>query len=47
VAFIEPVPEGDVTGAVAEAYGRPTSPRTGYISNVTRTFSHRSEVYEA
>jgi uncharacterized peroxidase-related enzyme len=46
VAFIEPVPEGQVTGAVAEAYKADLA-EDGYVSNVSRTFSHRPEVLEA
>jgi hypothetical protein len=46
VAFIEPVPEGQVTGAVAEAYAADLA-EDGYVSNVSRTFSHRPDVLEA
>ena len=44
--FIEPVPEDEVTGAAAEAYEADLA-EGGYVSNVSRTFSHRPEVYEA
>jgi uncharacterized peroxidase-related enzyme len=46
VAFIEPVPEGQVTGAVAEAYEADLA-EDGYVSNVSRTFSHRPEALAA
>jgi uncharacterized peroxidase-related enzyme len=46
VAFIEPVPEGQVTGAVAEAYEADLA-EDGYVSNVSRAFSHRPEVLAA
>jgi uncharacterized peroxidase-related enzyme len=46
VPFIEPVPEGQVTGAVAEAYESDLA-EDGYVSNVSRTFSHRPEVLAA
>ena len=46
MAFIEPVPEGQVKGAVAEAYEADLA-EDGYISNVSRTFSHRPEVLAA
>jgi uncharacterized peroxidase-related enzyme len=46
VAFIEPLPEDEVTGAVAEAYEADLA-EDGYVSNVSRTFSHRPEVLEA
>jgi alkylhydroperoxidase family enzyme len=46
VGFIEPVPEDEVTGAVAEAYEADVA-KDGYVSNVSRALSHRPEVYEA
>jgi len=46
VGFIEPVPEEQVTGAVAEAYAADLA-EDGYVSNVSRAFSHRPEVVAA
>jgi hypothetical protein len=46
VGFIEALPEGEVTGAVAQAYEADLA-EDGYVSNVTRAFSHQPEVYEA
>ena len=46
MGFVEPVPEDEVTGAVAEAYKADLA-KDGYVSNVSRAFSHRPEVYEA
>jgi uncharacterized peroxidase-related enzyme len=46
VPFIEPVPEDQVTGFVADAYGADVA-EDGYVSNVSRTFSHRPDVFEA
>ena len=44
--FIRPLPDDEVTGAVAEAYEADLA-EDGYVSNVSRTFSHRPEVLAA
>jgi uncharacterized peroxidase-related enzyme len=44
--FIEPVPEDDAAGATARFYEEDRV-EDGYVSNVTRAFSHRPEVLEA
>jgi uncharacterized peroxidase-related enzyme len=46
VPFIRPLPDDKVTGAVAEAYEADLA-EDGYVSNVSRTFSHRPEVLAA
>jgi uncharacterized peroxidase-related enzyme len=46
VPFIRPLPDDEVTGAVAEAYEADIA-EDGYVSNVSRTFSHRPEVLAA
>jgi uncharacterized peroxidase-related enzyme len=46
VPFIRPLPDDEVTGAVAEAYGADLA-EDGYVSNVSRTFSHRPQVLAA
>jgi hypothetical protein len=40
--FIEPLPDDEVTGAVAAAYEADVA-GDGYVSNVSRTFSHRPD----
>lgn len=44
--FIRPLPDEQVTGVVAEAYESGLA-EDGYVSNVSRTFSHRPEVLAA
>jgi uncharacterized peroxidase-related enzyme len=44
--FIRPLPDDEVTGAVAEAYEEGLA-GGGYVSNVSRTFSHRPQVLAA
>jgi uncharacterized peroxidase-related enzyme len=44
--FIRPLPDDEVTGAVAEAYEADLA-EDGYVSNVSRAFSHRPEVLAA
>jgi uncharacterized peroxidase-related enzyme len=46
VPFIRPLSGDEVTGAIAEAYEADLA-EEGYISNVSRTFSHRPEVFAA
>jgi uncharacterized peroxidase-related enzyme len=46
VPFIRPLPDDEVTGAAAEAYESDLA-EDGYVSNVSRTFSHRPEVLAA
>jgi uncharacterized peroxidase-related enzyme len=46
VPFIRPLADEQVTGAVAEAYESDLADE-GYVSNVSRTFSHRPEVLAA
>jgi uncharacterized peroxidase-related enzyme len=46
LAFIEPLRDEEVTGAVAEAYEADLA-KDGYVSNVSKAFSHRPEVYDA
>lgn len=44
--FIRPLPDDEVTGAVAEAYEADLAD-DGYISNVSRAFSHRPDALAA
>ena len=44
--FIRPLPDEEVTGAVAEAYEADLT-QDGYVSNVSRTFSHRPDALAA
>jgi uncharacterized peroxidase-related enzyme len=46
VPFIRPLPDDEVTGAVAEAYEADLADN-GYVSNVSRTFSHRPDALAA
>jgi uncharacterized peroxidase-related enzyme len=46
VPFIRPLPDDEVTGAVAEAYKADLA-EDGYVSNVSRTFSHRPDALAA
>jgi uncharacterized peroxidase-related enzyme len=46
VPFIEPLPDDEVTGALAAAYEADVA-EDGYVSNVSRTFSHRPDVFAA
>ena len=46
MAFIRPLPDDEVTGAVAAAYEADLAD-DGYVSNVARAFSHRPEVLAA
>jgi alkylhydroperoxidase family enzyme len=46
VAFIQPAPEDEVTGAVAEAYEADRH-EDGFVSNLVQAFSHRPEVFSA
>jgi uncharacterized peroxidase-related enzyme len=46
VPFIRPLADDEVTGAVAEAYEADLA-EDGYVSNVSRTFSHRPEALAA
>jgi uncharacterized peroxidase-related enzyme len=46
VPFIQPLPDDEVTGAAAEAYEADLA-EDGYVSNVSRTFSHRPDVLAA
>jgi uncharacterized peroxidase-related enzyme len=46
VPFIRPLPDEEVTGAVAEAYEADLT-QDGYVSNVSRTFSHRPDALAA
>jgi uncharacterized peroxidase-related enzyme len=44
--FIDPVPDDQVTGFVANAYEADLA-EDGYVSNISRAFSHRPDVLEA
>ena len=44
--FIRPLPDDEVTGVVAEAYEADLAD-DGYVSNVSRAFSHRPDVLAA
>jgi uncharacterized peroxidase-related enzyme len=46
VPFIEPLPETKVTGAAAEAYEADLA-EDGFVSNISRAFSHRPDVLAA
>jgi uncharacterized peroxidase-related enzyme len=46
VPFIRPLRDDEVTGAVAEAYKADLA-EDGYVSNVSRTFSHRPDALAA
>jgi uncharacterized peroxidase-related enzyme len=46
VPFIRPLPDDEVTGAAAEAYEADLA-EDGYVSNVSRSFSHRPDVLAA
>jgi uncharacterized peroxidase-related enzyme len=46
VPFIRPLPDDEVTGAVAEAYKADLAD-DGYVSNVSRAFSHRPDALAA
>jgi hypothetical protein len=46
VPFIRPLPDDEVTGAVAEAYKADLA-EDGYVSNVSRTYSHRPDALAA
>jgi uncharacterized peroxidase-related enzyme len=46
MTFIETIPEGEATGAVAEFYGQDKD-ATGYVWNLSRMFSPRPDVYAA
>jgi uncharacterized peroxidase-related enzyme len=46
VPFIRPLPDDQVTGALAEAYEADLAD-DGYVSNVSRAFSHRPDVLAA
>jgi uncharacterized peroxidase-related enzyme len=46
VPFIRPLPDDEVTGAVAEAYKADLA-EDGYVSNVSRAFSHRPDALAA